>query len=282
MEVKKPGPEVEAATVRMDFALQGLFRARANVGYETLLYDVMIGDATLFNRADMVEDAWRVVQPIIDAWKSGTPAIYKAGAPGPKQADELLAREGRHWAPGPGQRQDVVTPTAVAWRAEHGWLFGANGTRGRERRHLGRKSQINEIIQGVSEIFQLSACFRWSCYAGGVERQRALEALQRRLKWCRCQPWSSSTGLSRICGRAMTMHYDIIVIGSGPGGGALAQSLAPTGKKILMLERGGYLPREQRNWDSKAVFVDGLYQTKETWYEPGGSTFHLACTAGRR
>ena len=57
----------------------------------------------------------------------------------------------------------------------------------------------------------------------------------------------------------MTTHYDIIVIGSGPGGGSLAQKLAPTGKKILMLERGGYLPREQRNWDSKAVFVDRAY-----------------------
>ena len=71
----------------------------------------------------------------------------------------------------------------------------------------------------------------------------------------------------------MTTHYDIIVIGSGPGGGSLAQRLAPTGKKILMLERGGYLPREQRNWDSKAVFVDGIYQTKDIWYGADGSTF---------
>jgi choline dehydrogenase-like flavoprotein len=61
-------------------------------------------------------------------------------------------------------------------------------------------------------------------------------------------------------------HYDIVVIGSGPGGASAAQRLAPTGKHILMLERGDYLPRSRQNWDSKAVFVDGVYQTKETWY----------------
>ncbi|NPD68969.1 GMC family oxidoreductase (plasmid) [Lichenicola cladoniae] len=69
-------------------------------------------------------------------------------------------------------------------------------------------------------------------------------------------------------------HYDIIVIGSGPGGGALAQSLAPTGKRILMLERGGYLPRSRDNWDAKTVFVDGAYQAPDTWYGKDGSSFH--------
>ncbi len=69
-------------------------------------------------------------------------------------------------------------------------------------------------------------------------------------------------------------HYDVIVIGSGPGGASLAHRLAPTGKRILMLERGGYLPRSQANWDSKTVFVDGTYQAEETWYDPRGSSFH--------
>ena len=97
-EVKRPGPDVEASTVRMDFAYKDFFKQEPNVGYETLIYDVMIGDATLFNRADMVEDAWRVVQPILDEWGSGgSPAMYASGAPGPKEADDLLAREGRHW-----------------------------------------------------------------------------------------------------------------------------------------------------------------------------------------
>ena len=96
-EVKRPGPEVEVATVRMDFAYKDFFKHEPNVGYETLIYDVMIGDATLFNRADMVEDAWRVVQPILDDWKTGDPAMYASGAAGPKEADALLEREGRHW-----------------------------------------------------------------------------------------------------------------------------------------------------------------------------------------
>jgi choline dehydrogenase-like flavoprotein len=58
-------------------------------------------------------------------------------------------------------------------------------------------------------------------------------------------------------------HYDVIVIGSGPGGASLAQRLAPTGKRILMLERGGYLPRPRDNWDAKTVFVDSKYQAPD-------------------
>jgi choline dehydrogenase-like flavoprotein len=69
-------------------------------------------------------------------------------------------------------------------------------------------------------------------------------------------------------------HYDVIIIGSGPGGGSVAHRLAPTGKRILVLERGDYLPREQDNWRSKAVFVDGKYQAPETWYGRNGETFH--------
>jgi choline dehydrogenase-like flavoprotein len=69
-------------------------------------------------------------------------------------------------------------------------------------------------------------------------------------------------------------HYDVIVIGSGPGGAAAAQRLAATGKRILMLERGDYLPRSRQNWDAKAVFVDGIYQATETWYGSDGSGFH--------
>ena len=69
-------------------------------------------------------------------------------------------------------------------------------------------------------------------------------------------------------------HYDIIVIGSGPGGGSFAQALAPTGKRILMLERGDYLPRSRANWSSKTVFVDGAYQAPDTWYGRKGEAFH--------
>jgi choline dehydrogenase-like flavoprotein len=69
-------------------------------------------------------------------------------------------------------------------------------------------------------------------------------------------------------------RYDVIIIGSGPGGGTMAWRLARTGKRILLLERGDYLPRERENWDSQAVFVDARYQAKETWYSSTGESFH--------
>jgi choline dehydrogenase-like flavoprotein len=69
-------------------------------------------------------------------------------------------------------------------------------------------------------------------------------------------------------------HYDVIIIGSGPGGASVAHALAPTGKRILLIERGDYLPRSQANWDAKTVFVDGTYQTSEIWHGANGETFH--------
>ena len=101
-EVKRPGPVVELAAVAMDFHYDDWFPKEANVGYETLLYDVMIGDATLFMRADMVENAWRVVQPVLDAWAAATPAFpnYSSGSDGPAAAEALIARDGaRAWRP---------------------------------------------------------------------------------------------------------------------------------------------------------------------------------------
>ncbi|MGA2289522.1 GMC oxidoreductase [Bradyrhizobium sp.] len=72
----------------------------------------------------------------------------------------------------------------------------------------------------------------------------------------------------------MPDHYDVIVIGSGPGGASLAHRLAPTGKRILLLERGDYLPRSRANWDAQTVFVDGAYQAPETWHSSDGKSFH--------
>lgn len=69
-------------------------------------------------------------------------------------------------------------------------------------------------------------------------------------------------------------HYDFIIIGTGAGGGTLARKLAPSGKKILLLERGDYIPREKENWDTEEVFVKGRYKAKETWLDSKGKEFH--------
>jgi choline dehydrogenase-like flavoprotein len=69
-------------------------------------------------------------------------------------------------------------------------------------------------------------------------------------------------------------RFDVIIIGTGAGGGTLAYHLAPSGKRILLLERGGYLPREKDNWESRAVFLESKYQAKETWYDRDGNAFH--------
>jgi glucose-6-phosphate 1-dehydrogenase len=62
-----------------------------------LLYDVLTGDQTLFQRADQIEGGWRVVQPLLDAWAQGEPEGYAAGSAGPASADQLIARDGRQW-----------------------------------------------------------------------------------------------------------------------------------------------------------------------------------------
>jgi choline dehydrogenase-like flavoprotein len=73
---------------------------------------------------------------------------------------------------------------------------------------------------------------------------------------------------------AQSTHFDVIIIGSGAGGGTLFHHLAPSGKRILLLERGDYLPRERDNWNSTAVFIDAKYRAKETWTDKVGETFH--------
>ena len=70
-----------------------------------------------------------------------------------------------------------------------------------------------------------------------------------------------------------TDHYDVVIIGSGAGGGTLAWKLAPTGKRILLLERGDYLARERDNWDTEAVFLRSKYTTTETWVDVKGDEF---------
>jgi glucose-6-phosphate 1-dehydrogenase len=97
---KIPGPKVALGGVNMDFRYTDYFKAESSTGYETLLYDVLIGDPTLFQRADNVEAGWSAVQPILDSWAAGHGEVhpYEAGTDGPAEADALLARDGRHWA----------------------------------------------------------------------------------------------------------------------------------------------------------------------------------------
>jgi len=99
-EAKVPGPDMKLGTVRMSFEYADYFGSTPNTGYETLLYDVMTGDSTLFHRSDMVEAGWKVVTPILDVWKALTPRDfpnYPANTLGPKEADELIGRSGRKW-----------------------------------------------------------------------------------------------------------------------------------------------------------------------------------------
>ena len=70
------------------------------------------------------------------------------------------------------------------------------------------------------------------------------------------------------------MQYDVIIIGTGAGGGTLAYKLAPTGKRILILERGGFVPREKDNWSSRAVVKEAEYNTREEWRDSNGKPLH--------
>jgi glucose-6-phosphate 1-dehydrogenase len=99
---KIPGPTMRLGEVWMDFKYHDYFGAAPSTGYETLIYDVMIGDATLFQRADNIEWGWRVVQPVLDVWAAEKPRgfpSYVAGSQGPARAGELLEKDGRHWRP---------------------------------------------------------------------------------------------------------------------------------------------------------------------------------------
>jgi glucose-6-phosphate 1-dehydrogenase len=86
----------------MSFKYADYFGSAPTTGYETLLLDCMLGDPALFQRADTVDAGWRIVDPILEAWKA-TPAAdfpnYAAGSSGPHAADDLLKRDGRKWRP---------------------------------------------------------------------------------------------------------------------------------------------------------------------------------------
>lgn len=91
-DVKRPGPDLVPARAVTRFRFDEAFEERPNVGYEALLYDCMIGDATLFQRADTIEEAWRIVDPAVNGNARPRVAAYAAGSDGPEEAQALLGR----------------------------------------------------------------------------------------------------------------------------------------------------------------------------------------------
>ena len=99
-EAKVPGPRLVTSPVGMRFDYRDHFQVENRTGYETLLYDAMIGDSSLFKRADMIEGGWAIVQPILNAWAAGQGGSlfeYEAGTDGPPAAHEMLQRDHRRW-----------------------------------------------------------------------------------------------------------------------------------------------------------------------------------------
>jgi glucose-6-phosphate 1-dehydrogenase len=86
----------------MEFTYERHFKVEPTTGYETLLFDAMAGDQTLFHRMDMVEAGWQVVQPILDAWAKDVASPlpgYEPGSGGPPEGDLLMEQDGRRWRP---------------------------------------------------------------------------------------------------------------------------------------------------------------------------------------
>jgi glucose-6-phosphate 1-dehydrogenase len=99
-QAKRPGQDIRLSPVDMRFSYRDAFKTSPPEAYETLLLDVMCGDATLFMRADQVEAAWSVVTPILEGWSAVTPEEfpnYPAGSWGPEEAQVLIAKDGRSW-----------------------------------------------------------------------------------------------------------------------------------------------------------------------------------------
>jgi glucose-6-phosphate 1-dehydrogenase len=97
---KIPGAQMRVGAVEMNFNYSDYFGTDPNTGYEVLLYDGLMGDQTLYQRADMVEAGWAAVDPVLDVWKALPPKTfpnYAAGSWGPDEAIELIARDGRSW-----------------------------------------------------------------------------------------------------------------------------------------------------------------------------------------
>ena len=146
-EVKRPGPLVDLQSAKMNFAYKDWFPPQQNVGYETLLYDVMIGDQTLFQRADQVDEGWRIVQPVLDAWAkaraAGLPELHRGNRrpvrPPMSCWRATAAAPGAPSRPGAGPKSLVcgTRPRERARLAEAADPAGGLG----HRRHPGQQGQ---------------------------------------------------------------------------------------------------------------------------------------------
>jgi glucose-6-phosphate 1-dehydrogenase len=94
---KVPGSAMEVRDVAMDFLYGEAFTESSPEAYERLILDVLVGDATLFPKSEEVEASWRVIDPLEEFWAGGEPHLYRAGEWGPKEAEDMLARDGRQW-----------------------------------------------------------------------------------------------------------------------------------------------------------------------------------------
>ena len=197
-DIKRPGPDMDLATVKMDFRYDDWFPKEANVGYETLIHDVMSGDQTLFMRADMVEQTWRIVQPVLEAWADGAADMpaYASGSSGPDQADALLSRENRQW------------------RAH------------RSRRGAKRMTAPKKISAVVSRRRRLAGDRRQATHAGGDTRGGAPARRRPRLHLISSRP---PRGL-----RELVAALDVEAPVAGFNGGVIAgPDLAPLAEHIL-------------------------------------------------
>lgn len=98
LSIKSPGQSVDTVPVSLDFRYADQFDISKTTGYESLLYELFVGDQTLFQRADGIEAGWAAVQPFLDLWaKGGSPESYEPGSTGPKSAQDLIERDGRSW-----------------------------------------------------------------------------------------------------------------------------------------------------------------------------------------
>ncbi len=101
-ESKIPGPILQTRGVRMEFDYRDYFGGEPRTGYETLLYDAMIGDSSLFKRADIIEEGWKIIEPVLVWWAEGRGGPlyeYPAGTDGPTAANDLIRRDHRRWKP---------------------------------------------------------------------------------------------------------------------------------------------------------------------------------------